>query len=540
MKNSTGKTKGEKFNLRRSALALAVATALGGGAASAWATVPTLAANAIVVNNNAQPNTITLTFNTALNAAANTAGNWVVTNNAGGLTYNIATAVCNSSTTVTLTLAAAASTSSTTFITNSAVNLGIKVTPSTTIADASHPAETYAGTTITASGASNTLDAIAPTVSTLAKNSTTTVTVSFNEQVDQASAETVGNYALAGTGGLTGNPSAAVLQASGTDVLLTVPTVAGFDFGNTLIVTVTGVKDIAGVAIAGTNTATYTESTNNFPPTLAANAIVVDNTVQPNTIAVTFNEALGVGATTAGNWTVTNSGATITYQIASAALSNANKTVTLTLPAVNPANSTTFITNAAADAHIKITPSTSIFDVDGATVAYAGSLVTESGGTLTKDATAPTVTTLAKNSATTVTLGFSEKVDAASAVVLTNYTLSGTGGLTGNPSVAVLQGSGKDVLLTVPTMAGFTGGQTLIATVTGVKDVAGITIVGTNTATYTEAPSITYSATTFTEAAANDGSITTSITLTLSGDLACRNLQLLAQFTSSRNWIQKI
>src|SRR5207248_10496343 len=105
--------------------------------------------------------------------------------------------------------------------------------------------------------------------------------------------------------------------------------------------------------------------------------IVVNNQSDPHQVVLTFSESLApasIGA--ASGWSVKGNGGTPTYGVASAVLSSGN-IVTLTLNAVNLADATTFITNAAANAHIQVTPPVTLTDV--ALNAYAAGLVTEAG-----------------------------------------------------------------------------------------------------------------------------------------------------------------
>ncbi len=93
---------------------------------------------------------------------------------------------------------------------------------------------------------------------------TTQMRVVFSRPMNEASAETVTNYTLSGTFGLTGSPSEAALD-SDREVLLTVSDITDADPGETIIVTVSGVEDIYGIAVAGNNIATYEKS--GFPVT---------------------------------------------------------------------------------------------------------------------------------------------------------------------------------------------------------------------------------------------------------------------------------
>ncbi|MGM9945200.1 MAG: S-layer homology domain-containing protein, partial [Lysinibacillus sp.] len=88
---------------------------------------------------------------------------------------------------------------------------------------------------------------------------------------------------------------------------------------------------------------------------------------------------------------------------------------------------------------------------------------------------------------TEVTLTFSEPLDPEKAINVKNYTLSGTGNLTGNPYSATLSRDGTKVTLKIPSMAAFVNNDTLVIKVTGVEDLAGLEILDnseTNIATY--------------------------------------------------------
>ncbi|MBN2610131.1 MAG: DUF5123 domain-containing protein [Bacteroidales bacterium] len=81
---------------------------------------------------------------------------------------------------------------------------------------------------------------------------------------------------------------------------------------------------------------------------------------------------------------------------------------------------------------------------------------------------------------------YNEMVDETTALVLANYSLSGTAGLSGNPSEVVPDANGKDVTLTISDLSGMVIGQTVIVTVTNVTDLSGNVIENVNnTATYT-------------------------------------------------------
>jgi hypothetical protein len=227
-------------------------------------------------------------------------------------------------------------------------------------------------------------------------------------------------------------------------------------------------------------------------PTLPAGNIDVNNSIQANTVTVQFDEAVTEAlAEDVANWTVTNNGATITYDIATAVLSGGD-TVTLTLEAVNPADNTTFITNAAVDAHIIVTPGVAITDL--ASNAYAGGAVTEAAGTHTKDAGAPTltpvsiasnnaVTTLAK-AGDTVTLTFTSSELIATPVVA-NVQIDGNNA----DAVNCVNGAASSVCTATRVMqAGDT--EAAVGFTIDFADVSGV--AGVQVAAVTDGSSVTY------------------------------------------------
>lgn len=86
---------------------------------------------------------------------------------------------------------------------------------------------------------------------------------------------------------------------------------------------------------------------------------------------------------------------------------------------------------------------------------------------------------------TTVTITFSEQLEKDSAQDISNYVLSGTGNLTGNPYTATLNSDGKTVTLKIPSMAAFVNNDTLIITISNVKDLADNQIISNTKLTYT-------------------------------------------------------
>ena len=102
------------------------------------------------------------------------------------------------------------------------------------------------------------------------------------------------------------------------------------------------ITDALGVAFAD-GTVTASDGTNTLDtsaPTVSASSIGVNNSVQPNVITIQASEKLDkTTAETAGNWLIKDNTLGVTYDIATASLTN--DTVILTLAAVDSADSTT-------------------------------------------------------------------------------------------------------------------------------------------------------------------------------------------------------
>jgi len=177
-------------------------------------------------------------------------------------------------------------------------------------------------------------------------------------------------------------------------------------------------------------------------PTLPAANIVVNNQADPHKVVLTFSEnldATSLGA--AGAWTLTANGGSPSYAVANVALSS-GKIVTLTLNAIDVANSATTITNAAAVGHLKITPPATLKDLAGN--AYAAGLVTESGATHVLDTTPPTLTAVATSAPTTS----GAKLDATANEKAMGYWIAVAAG-SAAPSVAQAQAAANYGAVTV-------------------------------------------------------------------------------------------
>jgi hypothetical protein len=101
------------------------------------------------------------------------------------------------------------------------------------------------------------------------------------------------------------------------------------------------------------------------------------------------------------------------------------------------------------------------------------------------DAFAPVVfENLVRVDDTHVRVEFNEMMDSETLTVLTNYTLGGTFGLTGNPTAAVVAEDAKSVVLEVSDLTTMNFNETVEVTVENVTDLAGNPIEDANVATY--------------------------------------------------------
>lgn len=477
-------------------------------ATTADATAPTLDTGNVIANNSPAADTITLQFSENMNeATAENVANYMVTNNGGTITYDIATAVLTNDTVV-LTLETVNPADPTTFMTSTDVAGHIKVTPSTSITDANGVA--YGGLQITESGGSL-VDATAPTLAAGSiivnnQNQPNTVILTFSEPMDATQAAITGNYLVQSNDlGITYGIASAVQNLAGTEITLTLNTVNPAD--NTTFITnadaTTGIKvtpnanleDVSGFNYAaGLVTATEDGFQDVTPPSLPVANIDVNNSVSPNTITLQFSEKLDkTTAEDITHYTVTDNAAGISYTIASAALTN--DTVVLTLAAFDKDLPATYITNAAIAGHIKVTPSTHILDVAG--TAYSGALVTEAGGSHTLHSSVPTVTvggTSVDKGGDTITLTFNEVMDTSTitqAIVRadTNVTLdySDDGGNTNQANIpltnATVSWNANKLAVTITLdeatdSAYIPDGKFLGATLSGVTDIYGIAEAG--------------------------------------------------------------
>ncbi|MEH6460632.1 beta strand repeat-containing protein [Chitinimonas sp. JJ19] len=302
--------------------ALAATTVTEAGAtATTDSTAPTLPAAGIRAVNSSQPHTVVLTFiePLAATAAVTDTSKYILTNNAGSITYTLASASQASAGVVTLTLATADPASTASYLTNSDITGHLKVALASGFTDLA--GNTLAATTITEASASPapSTDTTRPTLSsTLALVDATHVRLSFNEKLTKTQAETASNYTLTGTGAIsaiTGAPSAAVLASNGLDVTLTVPSLAAMATGNTLTVAAnTNLRDLAGNTMLSSANAVFTAT--NSPSSLAFDAVtnaLLNTKVESNAVTII---GLSLSATVS---VISGSDATLQCAIAPAA-----------------------------------------------------------------------------------------------------------------------------------------------------------------------------------------------------------------------------
>ncbi len=136
-------------------------------------TAPTLPVANIVVNNQADPHKVILTFSEALaSGSLGSAAGWTVTANGGSPTYSVASVALTGGNQVILTLSAVDMANAATTITNVAANAHLKVTPPATLTDVA--GNTYAAGLVTEAGATHVLDATPPTLSAVVTSAPTT------------------------------------------------------------------------------------------------------------------------------------------------------------------------------------------------------------------------------------------------------------------------------------------------------------------------------------------------------------------------------
>lgn len=208
--------------------------------------------------------------------------------------------------------------------------------------------------------------------------------------------------------------------------------------------------------IAGAAGSLFTNNTvvvDGVVPTLLSTA-AVDNIARPNTLTLTFSEAMGGPLLSPSSYVVTNKAATVTYSVASVNSPSATSVV-LTLAAVDPNNPATYFTTADVTAKLSVTPSAALLDAAGNSISNTPVSLTSTGSNL--DAVSPTIvgTGISADSSVqpnTVTLTFSELlVNNANVTNVAKYAVTNSsGGIVYSLATAAQNSSGV-VTLTLAT-----------------------------------------------------------------------------------------
>ncbi len=451
----------------------------------------------------AQAIPITVTFNAPVTVVGSPS---LALNSSGSAACQ---AVTNSSNVTCIYTVGASDTSVTLDIANAAA-LTLNGGTVTTVGGATPPANLSLAALTTALSASNVvIDTVVPTLQAdIAVNDLVqpnTIKLTFSELMATTAALTnVGNYTVTNNSNtITYSIASAVSSTVGgtkTAVTLTLAAVDPTNLGSFVtkadiashirVTPLSSITDFAGnpVASAVVIESAGVHTLDGSVPTLPVANIKANNSVQPNTVTLTFSEVLAntAAVTDTSKYTVTNNGAGITYTLASAAQTTPG-VVVLTLAAATPGTPATYMTNADIAGHLKVTLAAGFADVAGNSLVAA--TITEAGASAVTDSIAPTVVAaLAYVDSTHVKVSFSEVMNKAVAETASNYVVSGTGGmaaLSGAASAAALAANGVDVLLTVPSLSALKAGDTVKITVgTGVTDLAGRALVTAAVATF--------------------------------------------------------
>jgi hypothetical protein len=352
------------------------------------------------------------------------------------------------------------------------------------------------------------LDNVAPTLPAagiLVNNSVrpNTIQLTFSEEMSQTGLTTASKYTVTNnSGSITYSIASVSATTAGTNPTVVTLTLSTADPANTAtyitnadaaaFVKVTpsaSLTDLAGNAIANTAvTASAAPTTDVTAPTLPANKLRANNSVQPNVVTLTFSEPLlnNAAVTDVTKYILTNNGGTITYTIATAVQTTPG-VVTLTLATPDQATPATFLTTADINAHLKLTLGPGMADLAGN--ALAAATITEAAASPGPilDTTPPTLSgTLVIQDATHLKLTFSERLNKTAAETKTNFTLATTSsisGFSGNPTAASLGSNGVDLYLTVPPLSGLKPGDSVSVTASSaILDMSGLAMVAPATA----------------------------------------------------------
>lgn len=285
-------------------------------------------------------------------------------------------------------------------------------------------------------------DFVAPTVySTTKVINQNLIAVTFLKPVDATTAQTASNYVIKDTTGTQLAVTKAVVQpvaisgylddptnsvpASGTETvyLTTATQVAGTPY----TVTVNNVKDTVGNIIAGTNTATFTGSSNTDVSALAVNSITpaAPANSKNDTLKVTFNAAVdSTSATNVANYVVLQADADTPTGWANAtqvSLSDATAKLVTSDPA--SVSITLGSANLQNNKYYKVVAS-NVLTSTGKALGTTNSAIAQLTGVTAP--TAPTMTA-SQTAAGAIKLVFGEELDSSAATLASNYTVTSNG-----------------------------------------------------------------------------------------------------------------
>jgi len=391
-------------------------------------TVPTIVSKILT-----SPTAITVTYSEQVTTAASTGyANWTLTSTVGTPSISATTDInATPSTTQVFTISG---------YTGGQMQLAYDSaaaggTPVLDTSAASNPLAT--------AGAADVTDATAPTIASIALTNTTTITVTYSEQVNTPGASNADNWVLsAGAGTPTIVSVQNIAAGSNTQTI----TITGYTGGQMqLLYTDAGSQDIhdTSTAVNAMVTTTAANVVDSTVPTITSIALT-----NPTTITVTYSEQVKTAATTGyANWTLTS---------------------TVGTPSIT------------ASTDINATPATTqVFTITGYTGGQMQLAYSSVGGTPTidsstaanplatavaanvVDSTVPTISSIALTSPTTITVTYSEQVTTPATSSATNWTLSGG---TGSPTISSVSNINATPSTTQTiTIAGYTGGQLQLA-----------------------------------------------------------------------------
>jgi len=397
-------------------------------------------------------------------------------------------------------------------------------------------------------------DTTPPTVASASAGSATSVTVNFSEAIDPATGGSAGNYAVFETSSPGNTVAVTAASTGGASATLTLGSDLSDGVGYT--VQVTGVEDLAGNAIAGNNSATFTYTASNAIPiaTIQANPssfegqtvtvrgqVYIPTNYRGSTISGYIQDDSGRGINVFGDEAnvlalqdtgniveITGSVEIFFSTVEVVDLTN----VTLISSGNPPLTPTQLSTGAAASSQwegtfIQVTGPIQSQAVGGPGVNYTvddgsgpvvvrvvdtlGASSFSNGQTITargaggqfqsdfqinvgqasdvfvggggNDTTPPTVVGASAGSETSVSVNFSEAIDAVTGGNAGNYAVFQTAAPGNTVSVTAASASGASANLTLG--SSLSEGVSYTVQVTGVEDAAGNVIAGSNSATFT-------------------------------------------------------